>query len=253
MPHRAVGPLAALVLAGFLIFGPAEAQQNSAPPKPYKKVAVTPPAHTADPAFEAFRKQLADAAARKDRAALGALVAPKGFFWERESGNGADDQKSGLDNLAAAVGLDAKDDSGWQLLADYASETATSPVIDRPEIICGPGNPNFNDDDFIELVTVTATNPFDWGYPVRDGIEVRETAAANAKVVEQLGMHLVLVVADESAAPENTDMLRIATPSGRFAFMPANLLSPLGLDQLCYATLDGGWKIVGYVGEGPPQ
>ena len=40
------------------------------PIKPYQSVAVTPPAPFNDPSFVAFRKQLADVAANKDRAAL---------------------------------------------------------------------------------------------------------------------------------------------------------------------------------------
>src|SRR5437868_313989 len=49
-----------------------------APAKPYKAIAVTPPVPLADPSFEAFRKQVADAAQKKDRAGLAKLVVAQG-------------------------------------------------------------------------------------------------------------------------------------------------------------------------------
>src|SRR4051794_19293891 len=90
---------------------PDPAPPDPAPPRPYNKVAVTLPSPVDDPSFDSFRKQLADIAQRKDRAALGALIVPQGFFWKREGGNAADEKKSGIDNFAAATGLDQQD--GW--------------------------------------------------------------------------------------------------------------------------------------------
>src|SRR5262245_59543236 len=107
---------AALAIAGLLWSLPALAQQQQQEPvtaRPYKKVSVEVAPPVSDPSFEAFRQQLTDIVQRKDRAALGALIVPKGFFWERETGNTADESKSGLDNFAAATGLDAEDGSGW--------------------------------------------------------------------------------------------------------------------------------------------
>jgi hypothetical protein len=57
--------------------------QKVAPAKPYAPIAVTLPKPYADPAFEAFRKQLGAIAARKDRGALARLVA-NDFFWMGE-------------------------------------------------------------------------------------------------------------------------------------------------------------------------
>src|SRR5690348_17066990 len=144
-------------LAIWLLAGTATAQQPAerAEPKPYKKVAVGLPAPISDPSFEAFRKQLADAVQRKDRAALGALIVPQGFFWEREGGNGADDKKSALDNFAAATGLDSKDGSGWEFVGDYAAEPSASRVGDRQDMICAPANPVFSEEEFLAVVKDT--------------------------------------------------------------------------------------------------
>ncbi|HET7681992.1 MAG TPA: hypothetical protein VFK79_17875, partial [Xanthobacteraceae bacterium] len=69
MPSLASRSIAAtLVLAALLWCGSAVAQQQAqqpAPPKPYKKVAVSLPAPINDASFEAFRKQLAEIAQRK--------------------------------------------------------------------------------------------------------------------------------------------------------------------------------------------
>jgi hypothetical protein len=257
MPLFNIRPIsAALALAGLLVYASANAQQQPqtpAPSQPYKKVTVSLPAPAADPNLEAFRQQLADVVQRKDRAALGALVVPQGFFWERESGNGADENKLGIDNLAAAIGLDATEGLGWDFLADYAAETTASAVLNQTDIVCSPGNPTFSADEFIDLVKSTDSNVFEWGYPLKDGIEARETTKPDSKVVEKLGLHFIQVVFDIAPTEESESVIRIVTPSGQLAFIPAEELSPIGIDQLCYIKLDGGWKIVGYVGEGVPQ
>src|SRR5580698_1693838 len=91
------------------------------PVKPYTPVAATPPQPYGDPGFQAFRKQLLDIAAHKDRAALAKLVVAQGFFWIQDKDR-ADPKKSGIDNLAKAVDLAAQDGSGWAALGGYGSE-----------------------------------------------------------------------------------------------------------------------------------
>jgi hypothetical protein len=264
MPLPALRSLAvALALAAGLSCGPALAQQPSpqpaAPAKPYKQVAVSLPAPFVDPSLDSFRKQLADLAQRKNRAALAALIVPRGFFWERETGNGADEKKSGLENFAAAIGLDARDGSGWEALADYAAESSASKVGDRQDMVCSPASPVFDDNAFVELLKATDTDASQWGYPLKDGIEARDSAKPDGKLVEKLGLFFVRVLMDETPPaqpdqPESAEpILKVVTPSGKAAFILAETLAPLGIDQLCYVKRDGGWKIMGYVGEGAAQ
>ena len=223
-----------------------------APAKPYKKVAATLPPPVNDPELDTLRKQLGEIAQRKERAALAPLVVSKGFFWERESGNGADEKKSGLDNFAAAMGLDLKDGSGWDAFADYAAEPSAHFVGDRKDLACSPTTPEFSDDELLEVVKATQTDPSEWGFPMQDGLEARETAKPDLKVVEKLGMHFVRVMPDVHAGPN--DLLRVVTPSGKVAYIPADDLSPIGIDQVCYLKEGETWKIAGYIGEGaPPQ
>src|SRR3954452_17831793 len=157
--------LTCLLLARTALAQPAP--PDPAPPRPYNKVAVTLPSPVDDPSFDAFRKQLADIAQRKDRAALGALIVPQGVFWKREGGNAADEKKSGIDNFAAATGLDEQD--GWEFLADYAAEPTASPAGDRQDLLCAPATPAFNQDEFLAVLKATETNPVEWGYPLLDG------------------------------------------------------------------------------------
>lgn len=226
-------------------------ERPPSPPKPYDKVPVTLAPGVTDPSLNAFRKQLADVAARKDRNALAGLTVAKEFFWERENGNAADKNKSGVENLATAVGLDAKDDSGWRLLADYAQESSVSQVGDRKDFVCAPATPIFDDKQFEAILKSTETDPGEWGYPLRDGVEVRDSAAANAKPVEKLGQYFVRVLPDETSSNSARPLaLRIVLPSGKTGYIPEDALLPLGVDQLCFIKQAGAWKIAGYIGEG---
>ncbi|MDB5600709.1 MAG: hypothetical protein JWN71_2753 [Xanthobacteraceae bacterium] len=251
-------PLAAAVAATLLTGLSATAQQLPnlkplpapavAPAKPYKPVAVTVPAKLADPALDALRKQLADVAKSKDKAALGRLVVAKGFFWETEKGDTADKGKSGIDNLAKAIGLDGKDAGGWETLAGYAGEPNAAAMPARKGIVCAPAEPTFNEKALDEVVQATGTDPGEWGYTVSPGVEVRSAAKADAPVSEKLGQQFVRVMMDNSAA--DPSFLRIVTPSGKVGFIKADALAPLGNDQLCYVKDGAAWKITGFIGPG---
>jgi hypothetical protein len=222
-----------------------------APPpiKPYKPVAVTPPTPFNDASFVTFRKQLGDIAEHKDRAALAKLVVAQGFFWVQDK-DLADKRKPGIDNLAKAVDLDAKDGSGWETLAGYASETSAGELPQQKGVFCAPAEPVLNPADFEALGKATQTDPTDWGYPAKDGVEVHAAAQPNSPIVEKLGMFLVRVLPD-TAPPANANeapVLHIATPSGKAGFIDAQLLLPLGGDQMCYTKDASGWKIAGYLG-----
>src|SRR5215467_1884029 len=122
-PQRPGGPQAA----------PQQQQQPPAAPiKPYQPLAVTLPTPMTDPSFDAFRKQLAEVANRKDRAGLAKLVVAQGFFWEGENGDKADKKKSGVDNLGEAVGgLTGRDPQGWEALAAAAQDPTLEALPDH--------------------------------------------------------------------------------------------------------------------------
>jgi hypothetical protein len=229
---------------------PQDRAPTPSPPRPYKRVAITLPKPVQDQSFEAFRRQLAGIADRKDRAALARLIA-QSFFWEKESGDGIDKNKSAIDNLAAALGLDAADGSGWEGLAGIASIPIAAPLPDRKGVICAPADPTFDEKAFEELTNATQTEPFEWGYPMTTGVEVRAAARPGAQVIEKLGLHLVRIMPED--APSEQPFVRIVTPSGRTGYVAIDAIAPFVDEQFCYVKEAGGWKIAGYLGEGAEQ
>ena len=208
-------------------------------------MSISAPAAVTDPSFEAFRKQIGAAAEKKDRKALAGLVA-QNFFWMGEKGDKADKKKPGLDNLAKAIQLDGKEAPGWEMLGAASADPTGTPFPDRKDTICAPADPTFNPQELEALAKSTGTDEGDWAYPTQTGLEVHSGPQPNSPVVEKLGLHFVRVMQDQNAQPG--PMLKVVTPSGKTGFVPAEALSPLGSDQLCYSKEAGGWKISGFVG-----
>ena len=221
-----------------------------APPGPYKAVTVTVPPRQTDASLDAFRKELGDIAKKKDRAALAGKVVSKGFFWQREDSNDADPKKSGIDNLAAALGLDAPDDSGWEALANYAAEPSATAMPEMKGVVCSPAMPSFNEQEMEKVAESTRTDPAEWVYPTGNGIDVHAKPDANAPVVEKLGTVMIRVIPDESSQGE---WVKVVAPSGKTGYVAVEAIAPVGSDQLCYQKDASGWKIAGYVGAGTGQ
>lgn len=260
--------------------GPGPAPGQPSPPRPYATVAVTLPAPSTDPAFEALRKQIGEAAGRKDRAALAGLVAPS-FFWTAAQGEKADRKKKPIDNLAAAIGLDEADGEGWEILAGAAADPTLQPFPPKKGVSCAPAPPQFDGKAFEQLLKTTRTEVFEWAYPAKADITVRTSAAADAPVLETLGAVLVRVMPDPqamqglnvppgsqaSAPPQGTPPqgapqgapqgpaaggpippLQVVTPAGKTGYVAADTVLPLIFEQLCYVKDAAGWKIGGYLG-----
>jgi hypothetical protein len=247
-----VRPAASALWVGLAFVGCASAQQVS-PPGPYKPVAVKVAPLVNDPSLDAFRKELAAVAQRKDRTALARMVVAKGFFWERDDGQGADPKKSSIDNLAAAFSLEGNDSPGWDGLAQAASDPHT--VADG--VLCAPMVPEVDGRAFEALAQQTKTDPSEWGFPYAAGVEMRAEPKAEAPVIERLGLALVRVTIDESPlhAVEGTsaEWVRAVAPSGKIGFVPVAAIGALASDQICYSKDASGWKIAGLVGGGDQQ
>jgi hypothetical protein len=254
MMRGSLGGVLLLALAA-LVAAPAAAQQQqqAAPVAPYKPVMLSMPEPFKDEGFEAFRARLTDAARKHDRDAMAKLTVARGFFWERENGDGADPKKSGVDNLYAALSLSNKDAAGWDMIAAFADDPTVSPAPNRKDAVCAPGDPIFDHKAFGEMLDATRTDIFEWGYPVDPGVTVRAAAATSAPVIEKLGMHFVRVLADDSPAAAVAAAVKVATPSGKTGYVQADTIAPLGNDQICYVKDGSDWKVVGYIGSGDPQ
>jgi len=263
-------PLLLLVAGAVLAGAPVLAQTPQAPasrarpvapapaapaPQAYKVVGVTISAMPRDAGFETLRKELAEIAKHKDRAALAQRVVARDFFWERDFSGSFEPRRPSIDNLAAALTLETDDGSGWEALAGFAAETSAGPLPGRPAVVCAPAIPQFDDGARDALVEATQTDSLDWHYPRAAGLQVRSAPQPNAAVVETLGLHFVRVLGyegkDDDMDPARTAWARVATPGGKTGFVPPNsLLSPFA-DRLCYGKEGAGpWRIVGYVGGG---
>jgi len=221
---------------------------------PYKPVNVSPPSQFSDPGVDALRKQISEAAKKRDRAALGKLVVAKGFFWDRGGGEDSSDKKKpGGDNLAVVLGLTNKDAPGWDMLAGYAEDPTASQSSQRPGAVCVPADPLFNGKEMDSLLESSQSDIGEWGFPISDGIAVRDRPEAAAPIREKLGMHFIRVSPDPSPAGAVGSFIRIVTPGGKYGYVPIDEIAPLGNDQLCYVKDGAGWKIGGYLGAGDTQ
>jgi hypothetical protein len=236
--------------AGEVPLPPGGFKPPPAPPvKPYKPVTITLPTALDDASFVAFRKEFAAAVEHKDRAALAKLVVPQGFFWIQDT-DVADPKRSGIDNLAKVVDLDAKDGSGWAALAGAANDPTGMPLPEHQNVFCAPAEPGVDAKAFEELINSTDTDPSDWAYPTETTLNVRAAAKPDAPVTEKLGLALVRVLPD-SAPPDDPNQppfMQVATPSGKTGFVAMEDLAGLGGDQICYLKAAAGWKINGYIG-----
>jgi hypothetical protein len=257
MPYRAFVMRSVLLpaFAAAVAALPAHAEEprQPAPPKAYKTIPVTVAQPYADPSFAEFRKTLADIASKKDRAALGKVTASE-FFWMSENGDKADKKKSGIDNLAAALELDAKEGIGWEALKAASNEATLEAAPDRKGILCSPANPKFDEAAADAVAKDTDTDPAEWGYISKPDAVVRDAAKADAAVIDKLGVLLVRIMPEPQAAPaagappQIQPFLRIVTPAGKVGYVAEEFIAPLGTDQLCYVKDGSGWKVAGYAG-----
>lgn len=233
-----------------LMAGSATAQNRGQPATRYKAVTVALPTPVTDESFDAMRKQLGEAAQRKDRAAMARLVVAQGFFWQRENRNAADKRKSGFDNLSAALGLNNKEGAGWEILTGYAEDPTLSPSPNHKGAMCAPAEPAYDGKEFADLIKATNSDVTDWGYPVSAGLDVHAAPQANAPVIDKLGLHFVRIMPETAPIPPS--YMRIATPGGKIGFVSIDSIAPIGNDQICYVKDGDAWKIGGYIGGGEP-
>ena len=83
---------------------------------------------------------------------------------------------------------------------------------------------------------------------MQPGLEMRAAAQPNSPVVEKLGMHFIRVMEDGAEPSGDNPMIKVVAPSGKVGFVPADAISPLGNDAMCYTKEGGAWKIAGFLG-----
>jgi hypothetical protein len=226
-----------------------------APPKPYKPVPVPLPQPYNDPSFEVFRKELSEIVSRKDRAALAGKVVAKGFFWMSEKEDRASKRNSGIDNLAAAIGLDSRDGAGWEILADAADEATLEPIAGKKGVMCGPAAPVFDHKSAEQTAKATGTQLGDWSFPIKGSLDVHAASQPSSPIIEKVGSVLVRIMpgeplpgAGDAPLPQpGSYFVRIVTPSGKVGYVPDDTVSALDSERLCFVKDAAGWKITGYI------
>jgi len=235
--------IGAALLALAVLAPPAGAHARAAR---YTPIPIVRPAPLADADFTAFRQALATAAARKDRAAAGDLIAAQGFFWEREVGSPPPSGDTpGASLLREALGLNDPASHGWAALARFAADPAPAPAPGRAGILCAPATPVFNEPALRAAMAATASEFHDWAYPAADDVPILSRPRHGAKAVATPGATLLHVLVWETHGHAE-----VALPDGRTGYVAAARLRPLATDQLCYIKTDAGWRIGGYIGGG---
>src|ERR1700732_1370234 len=140
-----------------------------------------------------FRKELAEIAQKRDRAALAERVAAN-FFWIPETTDLADKQRPAIENVAKASRLDGPDGVGWDTISAYAGEASAGAAPQHNGLVCSPAEASFDEVAADELADATQTDATDWGFPIRDGVEVRSGDRQGAAVIETLGLYLMRVI-----------------------------------------------------------
>ncbi|MGD9767728.1 MAG: hypothetical protein AB7U62_08790 [Pseudolabrys sp.] len=221
-------------------------QADAAARARYATIPIVRPVQPADADFATFRQTLAEAAARKDAAAVNALVTAQGFFWEREVGTlppAADTPGASL--LQEALALNDQASHGWAALARFAADPAPATAPGRAGVVCTPAYPVFNEPALRAAMIATGSDVYDWAYPATDTVPVLSRPHADAKPVATPGAALVHVL-----AWDRHGFAEVALPDGRPGYVATAQVTALISDQLCYIKTDAGWRIGGYIGGG---
>lgn len=249
--------IAVAAVALILALAPAAAAVKKVP---YPAVKVEMPAPVkSDVAFDAARKALAEAAAKKDLAVLSALVAP-GFVATvgGEPGEQYDKSKDGLHNFKVAFGFrpfgkdaDGDTDLGpqWELIADFAAEKNVAQGRDA-NTACGPALP-LPDAKAFERASALIEDPdqpAEWVYATSE-ITLTASPGGGAIVGKTAGTALPVIGTSPPLRPGGPPPvhLELLLPAGKSGWIAVGAVKPLVADQLCFAKqTNGDWKISAY-------
>jgi hypothetical protein len=229
-------------------------------PYPEVKVTVNEP-YKPDAAFEMMRAAFADAVAKKDAAALLALVAPT-FLWTVD-GQPADEMDLGrdaVDNFKVVFGFRApgkNEDGGvengpfWDALGAFAADVNYDKASDAGNLVCGPIAADVADEKVFEQArkkVETGDEGAEWYFTFAETAVTKapgDTGAPLAKL-GTVAMPLVSIYPpgkEGERAPQPT-YVEMLLPSGKSGWIPAASVLPLVTDRLCYATTPAGdWRI----------
>jgi len=215
-----------------------------------------------DAAFAAMRKAFTEAAAKKDAAALFALVGPT-FMWTMAGATieEFDLGRDALHNFKVVFGFRelGKDADGaveggpfWDALAAFAADGTY--YEENGNLICGPTIANIADDRAFEQARAKiepAGEAADWYFTLAETPVAKAPGDAGAPVgkvgkvaLPVLNTYPPATEGKPAAAPTHYEVL---LPTGKTGWIPVAAVRPLSAERLCYAkTPKGEWKIVAY-------
>lgn len=241
---------------------PASAAVKKAP-YPEVKIEVAE-AFKPDPAFEAMRKKLSDAVAKKDAQALFTLVGPT-FVWTFQGGSTDefDMGRDALHNFKVLFGFRPKgaDADGpvengpfWDLLAEFSNERTYYQDTQSGNLVCSPTTATAVDDDVFEQARnkiEVGEDGVDWYFTLAP-TSVAKAPNDNGPPVAKVGtvalpaVSLYPVPQDNKPAVPATHV-EVLLPNGKTGFVPVSAVRMFDAERLCFAkTPNGDWKIVSF-------
>jgi hypothetical protein len=232
---------------------------------PYPEVKVElAAAFKPDAAFEAMRKKLSDAVAKKDAQALFTLVGPT-FVWTFQGGatEQFDMGRDALHNFKVTFGFrpQGEDKDGpvengpfWDLLAGFANDSTYYQDAQWGNLVCGPITANAVDDDVLEQ----ARKKVEVGEEVADWyFTLAPTAVAKAPndsgpPVGRVGLVALPALSlfppvEEGKPSVPATHVEVLMPNGKTGWVPVSAVRLYDAERLCYAKMtNGDWKIASY-------
>jgi ketosteroid isomerase-like protein len=225
---------------------------------PYTEVKVDiPEPIKADPALEAMQKAFAEAVARKDAAAVAALVGPT-FVWlsHNSPSEEFDMGRDALHNFKVAFGFRdyGQDSDGgvadgpfWDELAIFANDAKY--YQDVGSLICGPIVGSIRDDAALERAKqkIGADDSIDWYFTLAETTVTASPGSGNT--VGKIGVAALPVLSTYPKDAEGVALTHyeVLLPTGKSGFVPKAAARAFVNDSLCYAkTAQGEWKIAAF-------
>jgi hypothetical protein len=207
-----------------------------------------------DNSFEAFRTRGLAMAQAQDWAGLQTLLGPS-FFWDRDFGGAYDPAATPAANFASAFSVSADSseegrEQGWQALQSIFELQGA--VEHGEDNFCLPGEWAVDDEAAATEVAERGGGvwPFDLGVVTRRDVPVYADPASD-KTVGTLSEEAVRILASgDDTSDGSGDRIRVALASGAEGFVSAGEIDGLVDPRLCFAKVDGEWRISGYVGGG---
>jgi len=230
---------------------------------PEVKVEVQP-AFKPDAAFEVMRKALADAVAKKDAAALFALVGPT-FVWTYQGGptDQFDMGRDALHNFKVLFGFrppgadaDGTVENGpfWDALGGFVDDGTYYQATEFGNLVCGPIGASVVDDDVFDQAqkkVEPSDEAVDWYFTLAP-TPVAKTPGDTGAPVARVGTVALPALStfpkvEEGQPAKPATHVEVLLPSGKSGWVPASAVRPITSERLCFAKSAGGdWKIAAY-------